>query len=178
VFTTSELPQSNRWKRRTDGHPRTWPHWSLITLGQSAAGTAYDDESGVVRSWLGAISICGLALLPFGFEMPKANVAATAFGAGVLELIADYFYYAALKVGEASEYRCCPRVSGVTFEISNRVRGMVLSFHVFVSGRQFRPLNGDRNGNLLLNAGHDSLFASGTVPSPSFAGCRAYRCGH
>lgn len=53
--------------------------------------------------WLGAISIFGLALLPFGFQMPKANVVAIAFGAGVVELIANYFYYAALKAGEASE---------------------------------------------------------------------------
>lgn len=53
--------------------------------------------------WLGAISVLALALLPFGFEMPKASVAATAFGAGVLDLIATYFYYAALKAGEASE---------------------------------------------------------------------------
>ena len=53
--------------------------------------------------WLGAISIFGLALLPFGFKLPKTSVAAIAFSAGVLDLIATYFYYAALKAGEASE---------------------------------------------------------------------------
>ncbi|HTR39067.1 MAG TPA: EamA family transporter [Bryobacteraceae bacterium] len=53
--------------------------------------------------WLGAISIFGLALLPFGFKLPKPSVAAIAFVAGVLDLIATYFYYAALKAGEASE---------------------------------------------------------------------------
>lgn len=53
--------------------------------------------------WLGAISIFGLALLPFGFKLPKPSVAVIAFGAGVLDLIATYFYYAALKAGEASE---------------------------------------------------------------------------
>jgi len=53
--------------------------------------------------WLGAISIFGLALLPFGFKLPKPSVTATAFSAGVLDLIATYFYYAALKAGEASE---------------------------------------------------------------------------
>jgi uncharacterized membrane protein len=53
--------------------------------------------------WLGAISIFGLALLPFGFKMPKMSVAALAFSAGVLDLVAAYFYYSALKAGEASE---------------------------------------------------------------------------
>lgn len=53
--------------------------------------------------WLGAISIFALALLPFGFRMPKPGVAALGFAAGVLELVASYFYYAALKAGEASE---------------------------------------------------------------------------
>jgi uncharacterized membrane protein len=53
--------------------------------------------------WLGAISIFGLILIPFGFQMPKLTVAALAFAAGLLDLIASYFYYAALKAGEASD---------------------------------------------------------------------------
>lgn len=53
--------------------------------------------------WLGAISVFGLALLPFGFKMPPLRFAAMAFAAGVLDLVASYFYYAALKAGEASE---------------------------------------------------------------------------
>ena len=53
--------------------------------------------------WLGAISIFGLALIPVGFEMPKLTCAALGFTAGVLDLVASYFYYAALKSGEASE---------------------------------------------------------------------------
>ncbi len=53
--------------------------------------------------WLGAISIFGLALIPFGFSMPPVRVAALAFGAGALQLAAVYFYYAALKSGEASQ---------------------------------------------------------------------------
>ena len=53
--------------------------------------------------WLGAISIFGLALLPFGFKFPGLKVAGIAFTAGLLDLIASYFYYSALKSGEASE---------------------------------------------------------------------------
>ncbi|MGH9326079.1 MAG: EamA family transporter [Terriglobia bacterium] len=53
--------------------------------------------------WLGAISIFGLVLIPFGFKLPHFKIAAMAFGAGLLDLIASYFYYWALKSGEASE---------------------------------------------------------------------------
>jgi drug/metabolite transporter (DMT)-like permease len=53
--------------------------------------------------WLGFISIFGLALVPFGFRMPEAAVIALAFGAGLLHLVAMFFYYAALKAGEASQ---------------------------------------------------------------------------
>ena len=53
--------------------------------------------------WLGAISVFGLILIPFGFSMPPMWVAALSFGTGVLQLVAVYFYYAALKSGEASQ---------------------------------------------------------------------------
>src|SRR5579875_2783849 len=53
--------------------------------------------------WLGAISIFGLLLAPFGFHFPQWQYGAIGFAAGVLDLIASYFYYAALKAGEASE---------------------------------------------------------------------------
>src|SRR5579884_3572468 len=53
--------------------------------------------------WLGAISIFGLVLLAFGFKMPSLYIAGLAFAAGLLDLIASYFYYAALKSGEASD---------------------------------------------------------------------------
>lgn len=53
--------------------------------------------------WLGAISVFGLALIPFGFKLPGFKLALMAFTAGLLDLIASYFYYAALKAGEASE---------------------------------------------------------------------------
>lgn len=53
--------------------------------------------------WLGAISIFGLLLIPFGFHMPPLKTAAIALAAGFLDLAATWFYYAALKAGEASE---------------------------------------------------------------------------
>jgi uncharacterized membrane protein len=53
--------------------------------------------------WLGAISVFGLVLLAFGFKMPPLRIASLAFAAGLLDLIASYFYYSALKSGEASD---------------------------------------------------------------------------
>lgn len=53
--------------------------------------------------WLGAISIFGLVLIPFGFKMPRLEIAGIAVAAGFCDLIATWFYYAALKAGEASE---------------------------------------------------------------------------
>jgi uncharacterized membrane protein len=53
--------------------------------------------------WLGAISIFGLVLIFFGFHFPGFRLASLAFLAGMLDLIASYFYYDALKHGEASE---------------------------------------------------------------------------
>jgi drug/metabolite transporter (DMT)-like permease len=53
--------------------------------------------------WLGAISVFGLFLIPFGFKLPGWRVAGMGFVAGLLDLLACYFYYSALKSGEASE---------------------------------------------------------------------------
>lgn len=53
--------------------------------------------------WLGAISIFGLLLAPFGFQWPGIPIALLALGTGILHLVAIWFYYAALKRGEASQ---------------------------------------------------------------------------
>jgi len=53
--------------------------------------------------WLGSLSVLGLVLIPFGYEQPSWWLAAFAVATGVLELASNYFYYAALKAGEASE---------------------------------------------------------------------------
>lgn len=53
--------------------------------------------------WLGAISVFGLVVAFFGFKLPPLRYVGMGFTAGVLDLVASYFYYAALKAGEASE---------------------------------------------------------------------------
>jgi uncharacterized membrane protein len=53
--------------------------------------------------WLGAMSIFGVLLVPFGYKTPGFGVICLAFIAGVLNLVGAFFYYAALKAGEASE---------------------------------------------------------------------------
>lgn len=53
--------------------------------------------------WLGALSVFGVLLVPFGYKSISLRLIAIAFAAGVLDLAASYFYYAALKQGEASD---------------------------------------------------------------------------
>ncbi len=53
--------------------------------------------------WLGAISIFGLLLAPFGFHCPRLSISILALGTGALHLAAVWFYYAALNRGEASQ---------------------------------------------------------------------------
>jgi drug/metabolite transporter (DMT)-like permease len=53
--------------------------------------------------WLGAISIFGVLLIPFGFHMPSLKIAGLATVAGFCDLVATWAYYAALKAGQASE---------------------------------------------------------------------------
>ncbi len=53
--------------------------------------------------WLGAMSVLGLCLIPFGYNSPALKVILIAFVAGVVHLAAVFFYYSALKKGEASE---------------------------------------------------------------------------
>lgn len=53
--------------------------------------------------WLGAMSVLGVFLIPFGFHLPSWRMAALGFGAGVLNLAANWYYYQALKQGEASQ---------------------------------------------------------------------------
>jgi drug/metabolite transporter (DMT)-like permease len=53
--------------------------------------------------WMGAMSIFGVILAFFGFHWPPLSLAFLAFGSGALQLAGIYFYYLALKRGEASE---------------------------------------------------------------------------
>jgi uncharacterized membrane protein len=52
--------------------------------------------------WLGAMSVFGLLLVPFGYKTPSLVLIAIAFLAGITNLTGVFFYYAALKRGEAS----------------------------------------------------------------------------
>ena len=53
--------------------------------------------------WMGAMSVFGIILAAFGFHWPAWWVALLAFASGALQLAGIYFYYEALKRGEASE---------------------------------------------------------------------------
>jgi len=53
--------------------------------------------------WLGGLSVLGLLLIPFGFHLPSASIAGLAVATGAIHLAAIWFYYTALKLGDASE---------------------------------------------------------------------------
>lgn len=53
--------------------------------------------------WLGVISIFGCIVGVFGMKMPTLSMLLIALAAGFFDLIATYFYYRALKSGEASQ---------------------------------------------------------------------------
>jgi uncharacterized membrane protein len=121
--------------------------WDKVLLGRREATNLVS-----YVFWLGAISIFGLALLPFGFQMPKASVAAMAFGAGVLELVADYFYYAALKAGEASEELAV--MGGFTPVATALISVPLLK----------QPLGGQPTGFILLTLGGFIMFFADKTP--------------
>ena len=102
--------------------------------------------------WLGAISIFGLFLTPFGFRMPPWRIAAIGFSAGVLDLIASWFYYAALKAGEASEELAA--MGGFA-----PVTTALLSIPFLRS-----PLGNHVTGFILLTAGGFLMFAAEKKP--------------
>ena len=121
--------------------------WDKVLLGRR---TATNLVSYVF--WLGAISIFGLALIPFGFKMPEPWVAATAFSAGVLDLIAAYFYYSALKAGEASEELA---VMGGFTPVATALIAMPLLK---------QPLGGSPTGFILLTLGGFVMFFADKSP--------------
>jgi drug/metabolite transporter (DMT)-like permease len=53
--------------------------------------------------WLGAMSALGVLLIPFGYSSAPLAIMGLAFATGVIHLVGVFFYYAALKRGEASE---------------------------------------------------------------------------
>jgi drug/metabolite transporter (DMT)-like permease len=53
--------------------------------------------------WLGAMSVFGVILVPFGYKSPPLTLMAIAFVAGAVHLAGVFYYYMALKRGDASE---------------------------------------------------------------------------
>ena len=72
--------------------------WDKILLGET-------EKQSVVNYvfWLGAISIFGCIVGAFGMKMPSVGLLLIALAAGICDLVATYFYYKALKSGEASQ---------------------------------------------------------------------------
>lgn len=102
--------------------------------------------------WLGAISIFGLILIAFGFKMPSWHIAGIAFAAGLLDLIASYFYYSALKNGEASD------------ELAAMGGFAPVSTALFALWLLKTPTGGEWPGFVLLTAGGFMMFFAERVP--------------
>lgn len=102
--------------------------------------------------WLGAISVFGLILIAFGFRMPPFKIAGFAFTAGLLDLIASYFYYAALKQGEASD------------ELAAMGGFAPVTTALFALWLLKTPTGGEWPGFLLLTAGGFLMFFAERVP--------------
>lgn len=107
--------------------------------------------------WLGAISIFGLVLIAFGFKMPSLYVAGLAFTAGLLDLIASYFYYAALKSGEASD------------ELAAMGGFAPMATALFALWLLKTPAGGQWPGFILLTAGGFAMFFAEKVPLKKMA---------
>jgi hypothetical protein len=102
--------------------------------------------------WLGAISVFGLILIPFGFRMPGLKLAGMASAAGLLDLIASYFYYWALKAGEASDELAA--MGGFTPLATALIALPLLK----------QPLGGQLPGFSLLTAGGFIMFGAEKKP--------------
>ena len=121
--------------------------WDKVLLGRREATNLVS-----YVFWLGAISVFGLALLPFGFKIPKTSVAVMAFSAGLLDLVAAYFYYAALKAGEASEELAV--MGGFTPVATALIAAPLLK----------QPLGGQPAGFILLTLGGFIMFFADKSP--------------
>ncbi|MGC1869578.1 MAG: hypothetical protein WA700_01360 [Acidobacteriaceae bacterium] len=102
--------------------------------------------------WLGAISIFGLVIAFFGFRWPPLRYAGMGFAAGVLDLVASYFYYAALKAGEASEELAA--MGGF---------GPVATALIAIPLLR-RPIGGDLTGFIVMTLGGFIMFFASKVP--------------
>jgi uncharacterized membrane protein len=102
--------------------------------------------------WLGAISIFGLVLLGFGFKWPGLKLAGLGFAAGAVDLLASYFYYSALKAGEASEELAA---MGGFAPVATALIGLALLKH---------PIGGDVVGFVVMTLGGFIMFFAEKQP--------------
>lgn len=102
--------------------------------------------------WLGAISVFGLVLIPFGFKMPPLRYAAMGFSAGFLDLMASYFYYSALKSGEASE------------ELAAMGGFAPVATAVIAAPLLNKPIGGQLLGFMLMTIGGFTMFFAEKAP--------------
>jgi uncharacterized membrane protein len=102
--------------------------------------------------WLGAISVFGLVLIPFGFTMPGWGLAGMGFAAGVLDLVAGFFYYWALKAGEASEELAA---MGGFAPVATALIGIPLLQ---------KPIGGQLTGFILMTLGGFVMFFAEKTP--------------
>lgn len=121
--------------------------WDKVLLGRRATQNLLS-----YVFWLGAISVFGLTLIPFGFKLPSWHIAGLAFAAGALDLIASFFYYWALKSGEASEELAA--MGGFTPIATALIAIPLLK----------QPVGGDIAGFTLLTLGGFVMFAAEKKP--------------
>jgi uncharacterized membrane protein len=103
--------------------------------------------------WLGGMSIFGLFLIPFGYDSPSFKLMLIAFVAGVVHLVGVFFYYAALKQGEASESLAI--MGGFSPVATAAIGFILLSKHMAV---------GQLLGFALMTAGGFVMFFSEKLP--------------
>lgn len=92
--------------------------WDKILLRQPATKNVLN-----YVFWLGAMNTLGLLMVILGFHTPRASVILLGLLAGALELVANYFYYAALAAGEASQ---APAIMGGFSPLATALFGLVL----------------------------------------------------
>lgn len=99
--------------------------------------------------WMGSLSIFGVVLVPFGYQSAPLWVIGLAFSVGIIDLIATFFYYKALKIGEASESLAV--VGGFT-PVATLAIGYALLSHQLSGGELI--------GFALMTAGGFAMFLS------------------
>jgi len=103
--------------------------------------------------WLGSLSVFGIALVPFGYHSLPTAVIAIAFFTGVLHLVGVFFYYSALKYGEASETLA---IMGGFSPVATALIALVLLTKQMTGLQLF--------GFLLLSSGGFVMFLSEKLP--------------